>query len=276
MTIVKLNRIFVVINPAAREQYALMRAAEIAKRRDAEIIAHLCIYSDLETSDPKELQEVEIARHQAWLEEHLKPVRKLGIKVTAEIVWDEDWQAEVGKAAKRVKPDLIVKTSGRSQRRRLQMLSSDWALFERATCPVLLVNPSVARTNVILMTIDINREDKKYQEIADLVIQHAKSVVTTRKAEGLHVVNAYVDQDDYVHVADVAKRVGVPTKNVHVVGGQPEQAIAQVANKIKAEMVIMGLSTKSRLANRIFGYTSEWLLNNLVQDVLVIIPKKYE
>ena len=83
-----------------------------------------------------------------------------------------------------------------------------------------------------------------------------------------------MDPDDYVHVTDVAKKVDVPSKNVHVVGAQPEQAIVQVAGEINAEMVIMGLSTKSKLRTRLFGYTSEWLLNNLSQDLYVIIPKK--
>jgi universal stress protein E len=263
-----------VVNPATNDQYALQRAAEVAQRRKSEIFAHLCIYSDIETSDINELKEVEIERHRPWLENHLKPVRKLGIKVESEIVWDEDWQDELGKAVKRIKPDLIVKASRRNPKERgLKMLSSDWALFESAVCPVLLVNSAFKPTGKILTAIDINRTDKKYKEIMDLVIAHSKSVAESRKAE-LHVVNAYIDQDDYVHVTDVAKKVGVPSKNVHVVGAQPEQAILQVVKEINAEMVIMGLSTRSKLASRIFGYTSEWLLNNLVQDVFVIIPKK--
>jgi universal stress protein E len=270
----KIKKIFAVINPATNDQYALKRAVEIAKRHNAEIFAHLCVYSGIESSDPDGLKEVVIERHQVWLEKHIKPVRKMGIKVKSDIVWNEDWQKEIGIAAKKINPDLIVKGSKRSPgSRKLKMLSSDWALFENATCPVLLVNSESKDTGKILCAIDINRDEKKYQEIMKLVLERAKSIAESRKAE-LHVVNAYVDQDDYVHVTDVAKKVGIPTKNVHVIGAQPEQAIAQVANEINAEMVIMGLSTKSKLRSRVFGYTSEWLLNNLHQDLYVIIPNK--
>jgi universal stress protein E len=269
-----LKNIFVVINPAVREQYALTRAVEIAERRNSNVFAFLCIYSSLETSDIEELRRAELERYEPWLENLLKPIRKKGIKIQSNIAWEKNWQDELGKAVKKVKPDLIVKATRRNpESRKLQMLSSDWSLFESAICPVMLVNPETKATGKILCAIDINRKEKRYKEIMKLVISHAQSVAESRKAH-LHVVNAYIDQNDYVHVTDVAKLAGVANKNVHVVGAQPEQAIYQVATKVDAEMVIMGLSTKSKLANRIFGYTSEWLLNNLTQDVYVIIPKK--
>ena len=263
----KIKKIFVVINPTTNNQYALERASKIAKRRKSEIIAHLCIYSDQETSDINDLKEVEFERYKAWLEKHLKPIRKMGIKVGSEIAWDEDWQAELGKAAKRVKPDLIVKASRRGPSpRKLKLLSSDWALFNSAVCPVMLVNADVKSTGKIRAASDINRNDKKYQKLMELVLDRSRSIAESRNA-ALHVVNAYIDQNDYVHVSDVAKKAGIPSKNAHVVGAQPEQAIVQVAKKINAEMVIIGISTKSKLKSRIFGYTSEWLLNNLPQDL---------
>jgi universal stress protein E len=269
----KIKKIFVVINPATNDQYALKRAAEIAKRRKSQIIAHLCVYSDIETSDHDALKEVVIERHNLWIDKHLKSIRNMGVKVKSEIVWDKDWQEEIGVAAKNNNPDLIVKDSKRNLKiRTLKMLSSDWKLFENATCPVLLANSDSKDTGKILCAADINRTDKKYMAIMDIVLSRSKSIAEARKSE-LHVVNAYTEQEDYVHVADVAKKVGIPSKNVHVVGGQPEQVIVQVAGEVNAEMVIIGLSARSKLRNRIFGYTSEWLLNNLHQDVYVIIPK---
>jgi universal stress protein E len=270
----KVKKIFVVIDPTSNNQYALHRAGEIAQRRKSEIIAHLCIYSKLESSNLNELKDVEIERHKPWLEKHLKLIRDKGIKVDSEIVWDANWHHELGKAVKKAKPDLIVKTSRRNlASKRLKMLTSDWALFESAVCPVMLVNSELKSTGKILSALNFSSSSKKYKEIMKLVIVHSKAVADSRNAE-LHIVSAYIDPDDYVHVTDVAKKVGIPSENVHVIGAQPEQAIVQVANEINAEMVIMGLSTKSKLASRVFGYTSEWLLNNLAQDIFVIIPKK--
>jgi len=270
----KLNKIFVIIDPTTNNQFALVRATEIAKRRKAEIFAYLCIYSAIETDSPDELKEVELARHKPWLEKHLKVASDQGIKVKYDIVWEKDWRKVIGKAAKKEDADLIIKPSNRNPNaRKLKMLTSDWILFETASCPVMLINAATKDSGKLLMAVDINRADTKYKEILDLVIEHSQSVANARGAE-LHVVNAYIDQDDYVHVSDVAKRVGVPSKQVHVVGAQPEQAILQVAKKINAEMVILGLSTKSKLASRISGFTSEWLLNHLSQDLFVIIPKK--
>ncbi len=278
---IKINKIFVVINPTTDDQYALWRAAEIAKHRKAEIFAFVCIYSPMQTSDLEKLKEAEIARYQPWLDKLVQPIKKQGIKVRTGIAWNQVWHKVLVVEVKRERPDMIVKATRRNPNsHKLQMLTSDWALFENATCPVLLVNPRSTKPKPrstkpknILVAVDINRADSKYQALLELIIEYANSIANSTGSK-LHVVNSYIGQEDYVHVTDVADRVGIPNKNVHVIGGHPEQAILQVSEQVNADLVIIGLSTKSKLRSRIFGYTSEWLLHRLCLDVFVVIPKK--
>jgi len=111
---IKLKKIFVVINPASNDQYALKRAAEIAALSKAELIAHLCVYSGIETNSQEELKEAEFTRYQLWLENIVHPFREQGLKIRIELAWDKNWQKELGKASRKEHPDLIVKASRRT------------------------------------------------------------------------------------------------------------------------------------------------------------------
>ena len=270
----KLNKVFVVMNPNAEEQLALTRGAEIAHRLGSILHAHLCFFTEA-GEEKEDIKQQEIENRRTWVENHLETVKQLGVTVEYAITWGKDWQEEIGKAASQIKPDLIVKALKRNPEssRKLQLLSSDWSLFDTAVCPVLLVNPGTVPTGKILAAIDINREDEKYQEIMDLVLARAHNVAESRNAE-LHVVNSFNDSMNFVHITDVAKKANVQNENVHIEDGKPEEVIVEVAEKINAELVLLGISAKHKITTRIFGYTSEWLLNNLSQDVMVIVPNK--
>lgn len=270
-----IDNIFVVIDPTTNKQRTLQRAARIAKKTDAKIHAYLCIYSTKETEDQNALKEAELSRYEPWLESIVAPIRTEGIDISTQIDWTHDWRNALGAAAKQLNSDMIIKSSHkRSATKRMLMSSSDLALFETATCPVMLVKSeeSVGHHRV-LVAVDAKRQDERYNHIFNAVIEYGKDVVAAYENENseLHVVHAYPNPEDYVHVTDVEKRTGLSGAHVHIVGEKPEQAIEKVAREIDANYIIIGLSTRSTIANRVFGNTAEWLLNNLDQDILVVI-----
>lgn len=273
MSIIK--TVFTVIDPTSDRQRALDRAIRIAKMNDAKMHAYLCIYSNLETDDREALRKVEVKRHEAWLETIVAPARSEGLDVTTQIDWHEDWFAAIAPAAKAVNSDLIVKPSrAHSASERLFMRSSDLALFKTAQCPVLLVKSEEAnQSHKILMAIDACRTEKKYISIRDNILEYGKQIVAAYEDGELHAIHSYADQEEYIHIRDLERITGLDTKYVHVIGGEPEEAIAGLAKEINAQVIIIGLSTKSNLVNRVFGSTGEWLLNNLNYDLLVVFPR---
>jgi len=271
----ELSTIFVSIDPTTNKQLALDRAAAIAKKcAGSKLHAYVCIYSDIETDDQEALKQAEIDRYKLWMENIIAPLRTGGLEVNAIIDWSEDWHHAIGPAAERAGSDLIVKYSRpRTPLKHRLMTSSDFALFKSASCTILTVRSEEHEmAGNVLVAVDCKRESAEYNEILDEALAHGRRASTVTRNGELHVVNAYSTQDDYIHVTDVVKRTGVDAKFVHVVGAEPEQAIARVAEDINAALVIIGLSTKSNLVNRVFGSTAEWLLNNLTQDILVVIP----
>ncbi|MFT5133369.1 MAG: nucleotide-binding universal stress UspA family protein [Gammaproteobacteria bacterium] len=125
----------------------------------------------------------------------------------------------------------------------------------------------------VLIAVDIKREDEKYQAIMDAVVAYGKTVAASHENGEVHAVSAYSGSEDFRHVTDIAKRVGIDTSRIHEVQGKPDKAIVEVAREIGAHIIIVGLSTKSTLSNRIFGSMIDRLLNNVDHDIMVVIPE---
>jgi len=272
---ITIKNIFAVIDPTKETQRALDRAVHIANITRATIHAYVCVYSNLEADDPDDLRRTEMSRYSYWLDKILEPLKAQGLDVKAQIDWNEDWRKAIAVSAKAVDSDLIIKPSRtHSASERVLMHSSDLALFKTAQCPVLLIKSEEGiRTHNVLMAIDAKREDSKYNEIRDKIVDFGKAASSAYEDGELYAVHGYSTQDKYVHVTDFGKITRLDNDHVRVVGAEPEEAIARVAKEIDAQLIIIGLSTKSTLVNRVFGSTGEWLLNNLNQDLLVIFPE---
>ena len=270
----EINTIFTVIDPATDKQIALQRAMGIARVTSARIHAYLCISPTLSSHDAEALERVERARYQPWLDQIVQGVRDEGIEIEGELDWSNDWRGSLGSAAVREKSDIIVKsTHRRSTARRLLMTSSDTALMSSAQCSVLLVSTDRPdQPQNVLMAVDTRREDEEYQKLMDTIIDFGAAASSAYEGCELHAVYSYSSQDEFQHVTDIAKRLNIDTEKVHASVGDPEEVITEVAEKINADVVVVGLSTRSTLANRIFGNIVDKLLNHMDHDILVVVP----
>lgn len=269
------ENIFVIIDPTSEKQTALDRAVAIAKTYNGRIHAYVGIYSRMETDDPEMLKRVETTRYRLWLEPYLEPIRAQGIEIKEHIDWTPDWRESMTDAAIRLESDLIVKPSSRNNPKSpIRMTSSDIALFQASRCPVHLVSDIERElTYKILAAVDPKRTNESYRRLYEYILEFGKKIAAAHADEGgeFHVVYAYSDSDDYMHVTDVARETGVPPEQAHVISGRPEEAVSRVAKELDAYLVIIGLSTTGPITNRIFGATSDWILNNIEQDLLIIV-----
>ncbi len=273
---IDINTIFAVIDPSTDKQIALQRAMRIARVVDAKIHAYLCISPTLEAHDPEALRRVEMARYEPWLESIVDAAIEEGVNISSQLEWSSDWRNAIGTAAREVSSDLIVKSSHRrTATRRLMMTSSDLALLETTHCSVQLVSSEVVEDlHRVLIAVNAKKDDEENNRIFNAVVAYGKAVAATNKNGELHAVYAYSGSDEFRHLTDIAKRVDIDTSHVHEVEGNPEEAIVEVAKQINAQIIIIGLSTKGTLVNRIFGNMVDRLLNNIDHDILVVIPEE--
>jgi|GEM_PF-1495933 len=271
---VKIDSIFVVIDPTSEQQRALNKAVDLASHYGSDIHVYLCIYSGLVTDDPDMLRRVETTRYKLWLETFLEPIRAEGINVDVQIDWTPSWREALRDAALKANCDLIIKPTSRARHGVIRITSSDMMLFESSRSRILLTSSREhAPTYRILTAVDPFRDNARYRKLYNTVMKSSRHIEAAYADKGaeLHVVYAYSDQDHYKHVTEVANATGVDASRTHVVGGRPEEAIEKVAAELEAYLVIIGTSTASAVANRVFGATTDWILNHVHYDILVIM-----
>jgi len=268
-----ISRIFAVIDPSTDNQIALVRAGKIAGRNE-NIAVHVyeALYSNQENSDKDALRRVETARHQAWLESLVAPLRESGIKVDVEIEWTSDWRDAIAPAAQRAGADLIIKaaTAHSGAERRL-LKTSDWSLLRNAPCPVYQIKKDAISQNIkVLMAIDVSRTDALHSKLNELVMDYGKSLLVGAEGASLFVVNAYPNSEKFIYKEDLAEKTGVDPANAYTVEGLPEKVIPEVAEQVQADIVIVGTAAREGLKAAVIGNTAEKLLDAISTNILTV------
>ena len=271
----EINKIFTVIDPTTKNQRALNRAVLGAKSTGARIHAYLCIPSNMDAEHFHDFIEAETSKYQAWIDELVKPIRADGIDIDVEIERHDDWRSAMGPAATRSGCDLIIKNAHqRSASKTTSLSSSDWSLFRSAPCPVMIAKSERSSgSGNVLLAIDPMKENSAYEKVIDESLGFARVAVASYREGTLHVLSAYEGSDVKVSAENLAERTGLETAHVHVTGDRVEEAIEKCATEIDAELIVIGVAESPRLSGVLFGTTTEWLLNHLDRDVMVVIPQ---
>ena len=72
-----------------------------------------------------------------------------------------------------------------------------------------------------------------------------------------------------------AKAFNVAKENTHIKEGLPEDVIQSLANKLDAELVILGTVGRTGLSAALIGNTAEHVIDRLNCDVLALKPDGY-
>ena len=89
-------------------------------------------------------------------------------------------------------------------------------------------------------------------------------------AADYHVVNAYKDSEDFPDRALISRMSGLPRENIHRDMGKPEDVIAALAEKLDADMVILGISPRQGLAAAFSSHTTEKVMEKITVDVVAM------
>ena len=270
------QKIFCVIDPTTTRQRALSRAAAVASATGASLHAYCCfsISADRPSSERAEFEEAELARYRAWMETLIDPLRADGIAVEYEVDCRDDWRSAMAPAAKRADADLIVRaTVPRTALQRRMLKTTDWKLLREAPCPVLLVKSDSAEgLHRVLAAVNIKDKDEAHRRLTDSVIEYARAVAELAGAE-LHGVNAFQGSGNFVHPPDLAKRLGVERQQAHVGDAEPEELVAQVAEKLDASLVVVGSLARKGISGAVVGNTAERILDGVPADLLCIVQQ---
>ncbi len=263
------HRIMAVIDPTRRDQWSLRKAIMITHgRKDIEICAYLCAWSDAEADSQDELRNAELRRHELWLQELLTDFRETGVNIKPVIDWNENWRDGIVSAVEEHNIELIVKrASGRPQ----ALGSSDRQLIRAASVGILLVKQEPKpRPRIVLAALNFNAEDHAHQLLNEAIVEIGNRILGVEPDAEVHVVSAYPESERFVHPPDIAKKLNIKRSHAHARQGRPADIIGATANEIGADLVIIGNVGRRGLSGISIGNTAEKILKEITSDVLII------
>ena len=73
----------------------------------------------------------------------------------------------------------------------------------------------------------------------------------------------------------LARRHSVPAASCHVIPGDTVHVLPDVARKLKADILVLGAVSRSRLQQPFIGTTAERVIDRVECDLLVVKPAGY-
>ncbi|HLV77009.1 MAG TPA: universal stress protein [Marinobacter sp.] len=290
-----MDKLLIIMDPQHKEQIALTRGLELARATGAEVevVAFVHEYLDALPAAPevqRRARQSLIDYRQKWLERILALSAQQGLKLSARTVWEKHIHRWIIEQCETGRIGAVIKTGNRSET--FLYTPTDWHLLRECPAPVMLVADNKwNKANPILAAVDLSTQKPVKKALNNRIIDQAFKLSKAMEAE-LHLVHALhtsvvlADLEIVDPVAHTRKRQAelkpqiehlchtwhLTPEQVHIVAGPAQKVIPSVANKIKADMVVMGTTGKTGLAARVIGNTAEKVLTHLRTDLLAVKP----
>jgi len=267
-----LQRIFTVIDPNRFVQPAFERGEWVAARNGGILHLYCCLGEEgVEADEPAARFAMERARR--WLERLTGEAGEYDIQTEIQIEWNPNWRDRIAEAARECKADMIIKTVSRHSRIARQLrTTSDWTLLRHAHCPVLLIDPSrPPQPTKILAAVKLNPDSEEYAVLNEQVVGLSHRIAEALGAS-LDAVTVYKGEEMYFDRQKLADSCGLPRNRVHAVEGSPHKGIASVAEKLDADILVIGCANRNvKEGGSIIGDTAQRIIDAVETD-LVVIP----
>lgn len=266
----KLRKIFVIIDPRRLVQAALEKGEWLARRGGAELELYCAV--DPEQAADAEAQAGLIERTRSWIERLIEKPRQEGLELSVRVEAHRDWRAAIAQAAAASGADLVIKTaSPRGPLRRRLMQTADWTLLRNCSRPILLASPTqIGVPKTVLAAVKVRPEDDVYAELNRRIIDLSHRIAELLGA-GLYAVTAYRGEGIFFDRQKFADACRLPRNRVHAVEGPSYEGIAEVAEKVGAGVVVVGIAPRPARGS-ILGATAERVIDEVPGDVVVLPP----
>jgi universal stress protein E len=303
----EISKILAVIDPTSQDQPGVSRASWLAQKTGAELELLVCYYNEYLSGDrlfdspslEKARAEV-IQSQEKYLETLAEPLRSEGITVKTSAVWDHPLHEGIVRHAITSDADIVIKdTHHHSAVTRAMLTNTDWNLIR--TCPtrLWLVKPEeMSETPVFVAAIDPMNQHDKPAALDDEILQlsklladkvagevHAFHSYDPRIAVATATANAYIPvslpfdeieqqmhEDHQKRFKEITEFHKVDEDKLHLVAGLTQEELPSTAEKIGADVVVMGAVARNRWKRLFIGATAERTLEFLPCDLLIVKP----
>jgi universal stress protein E len=307
----KPKKILAVVDPTVAEQPAAMRAAWLAKNFGAELDLLVCYYNEYLSGDrlfdspslEKARDEV-IENHEKHLETLAEPLRAEGIVVKTSAIWDHPLYEGIVRHSIESGADLVVKdTHHHSAVTRALLTNTDWNLIRTCPMPLWLVKPhELSSAPVFIAAIDPMHQHDKPAALDDEILHvsklfaskvngdvHAFHAYDPRIAVATATANAYIPvslpfdeieqqmhEDHEKRFTEITEFHEIDADHAHLAAGLTHEELPMIADKLEADVVVMGAVARNRWKRLFIGATAERTLEDLPCDLLIIKPDWFQ
>lgn len=263
------STIFVVVDPTQDEHIALERAIIVSRLRSPRSVLKVFIGVDQEVTS-MDADNPKLYRDSEWFQELRRPLEEEGLEFSMVASWANNWPQAILREAERSDATLIMVPDHSAEKQRSRLSDAMWHLLRNVSCPVLLVRPGARKQRqTILGAIKMQDTSDVYIRLSETIIESGKVLAAATGAD-FHVVNAYQDSMSYPDRGNLQRRVGLESDHIHVKQGSPVDVVAEVAEEIDADVVVLGVLPREGGLLAMRGNMSERIMVNLMERDVVL------
>ena len=195
--------------------------------------------------------------------------------------------------------DLVVKyTKAEESLKSLIVTPVDWQILRKCPTPILVVKDGDWKhQRRILVAVNVSDdENEAHSSFNDELVSLSMDLADSLDRGNIHLVTAYpptpinmaIDLPEFstgdgnsglrgqylLNMKALRQKYGISDDHTHVLEGFPEDVIPQVAEKLEAELVILGTIGRTGLSAAFLGNTAEHVISKLNCNLLAIKPSK--
>jgi universal stress protein E len=280
------TRLFVIADPTANHQVALVKALLVAKLADCHIHAFLCVYREIEEdgadASRHDLKQQTLVEAEQWLDEQLEPCAVAGVSFSKEVVWNSKWHDAALRAIAKSGCNLVIKSSyHHSKSRRFYSTTSDFNLMRHCACPILFTHQTQEwKSNKLLACVDLESTDVRHARLNAVIIRDARALASIVGMD-LYIAAAHrgeIDADNLpieghgrqVSLKQLAELYDVDPSRVYLRRGETVTTLSGICDELDPSIVILGTLARSGISGKLIGNTAEKLLDRVEADVLTV------
>ncbi|MCG6916176.1 MAG: universal stress protein [Deltaproteobacteria bacterium] len=284
----------------------IKRAVELARRNQAKLTVVDVIEDDswdsgeIYASAPfQELKQLVSEERQKGLESTIEPMKEEGLEVGATLLFGKPF-LEIIREVLRENHDLLMKTAqGEGGLKGMLFGSTAMHLMRKCPCPVWVVKKGVERYGRIIAAVDPDPSDEQKNKLNAKIMDLATSLAKLEQSE-LFVVHAWslygetilrggvgrMEQkeiDRLVREAEAAHKEKLNdllegydlqgmNHRVHIIKGEAGRVIPELAERKRADLIVMGTLSRSGVRGFLIGNTAEKILQKVDCSVLAVKP----
>ena len=230
----------------------------------------------------------DIEQHREHLKQQIRNYFDESLPYNISVVVTDDLVAWTAQHCEDTSPDLVLKTGHRSEK--LFYTPTDWQLLRTLNCPVLIASDTKwhAKPKILAavdagdtsqqqraMDINVLRQARYWSQLEDCELHavYSNPVPVTSVELGIVEVEQYERQNQAAAeqlLERLVEESGVRGVETHLEFGAAHKRIPSCANRLKADLVVVGSVGRTGLNGLLLGNTAEQVMHNLRTDILVV------